>query len=117
MDKPVILMLGKLPPPYMGPSIATEIILKSELKNKFRLIHLDTKAYVHLNEFGKWSINKVFRNLKKYAELRKLIRENKPELVWIPISQTTRFHIYMDRRHDGKESGAAPQRQRIQAMV
>ena len=89
MSKPVIIMLGKLPPPYMGPSIATEIILKSSLRNSFDLIHLDTKAYDSLNEFGKWSFKKINKNLSKYAELRRLIRKHKPGLVWIPISQTT----------------------------
>ncbi|MEP7263918.1 MAG: glycosyltransferase family 4 protein [Bacteroidota bacterium] len=89
MKKKVILLLGKLPPPYMGPSIATQIILKSSLNNSFNLVHLDTKAYDDLNELGKWSFKKLKRNIGIYFRMRKLIKKNQPAIVWIPISQTT----------------------------
>ncbi|MEO7871311.1 MAG: glycosyltransferase family 4 protein [Bacteroidia bacterium] len=82
-------MLGKLPPPYMGPSIATEIILNSSLKNNFDLIHIDTKANESLLTLGKWSIKKIIKNNAIYFKLWKAVLKNKPDLVWIPISQTT----------------------------
>ena len=37
MNNKTVIILGKLPPPFMGPSIATEILLKSDLKNRFNL--------------------------------------------------------------------------------
>lgn len=83
-----VLILGKLPPPYIGPSIATEILLNSELKNRFQLVHLNTKINTELHAFGKWSLGKVFKNLGLYRKLIKLIRIEKPDLVLIPISQT-----------------------------
>ncbi len=89
MKKPVVLLLGKLPPPYMGPSIATEIILKSSLNKSYTLIHLDTKAYDDLKELGEWSFKKLKRNLAIYRNMHRLLKKNKPEIVWIPISQTT----------------------------
>jgi glycosyltransferase involved in cell wall biosynthesis len=89
MRKPVVLLLGKLPPPYMGPSIATDILLRSSLKEHCTLLHLDTKAYDDLNELGKWSLKKLRRNFSIYINLRGLIRQHKPDIVWIPISQTT----------------------------
>lgn len=73
----------------MGPSIATEILLKSGLKNNFELIHLDTKINHKISSFGKLSLTKVFRNISIYFEMIGLIRKEKPELVLIPISQTT----------------------------
>jgi glycosyltransferase involved in cell wall biosynthesis len=89
MNKKKILMLGKLPPPYMGPSVATEIILNSSLKNKFDLIHLDTKANESLLTLGKWSLKKIITNNRIYFKMWKMVSKNKPDLVWIPISQTT----------------------------
>ena len=83
-----MLILGKLPPPYMGPSIATQIILNSSLKDKFELVHLDTRTNANISDFGKWSFGKIFRNLSLYAHMRRLLRSEKPDLVLIPISQT-----------------------------
>lgn len=87
--KKKILILGKLPPPYMGPSIATEILLKSDLKNRFNLIHLDTKINDSISSFGKWSISKLFKNVGLYINLFKLLSKHKIDIVLIPISQTT----------------------------
>jgi glycosyltransferase involved in cell wall biosynthesis len=84
-----LLVLGKLPPPYMGPSIATEIILNSSLKNNFELLHLDTKANESLLTIGKWSFKKILKNNKIYFKMWKSVLKDKPDIVWIPISQTT----------------------------
>ena len=89
MNKTKVLILGKLPPPYMGPSIATEILLKSDLKNRFELIHLDTKINHSISSFGKWNFTKISKNINIYFKLLSLLRKNKPQIVLIPISQTT----------------------------
>lgn len=89
MNKTKVLILGKLPPPYMGPSIATEILLKSDLKNRFELIHLDTKINHSISSFGKWNFTKISKNISIYFKLLSLLRKNKPQIVLIPISQTT----------------------------
>ena len=89
MNKTKVLILGKLPPPYMGPSIATEILLKSDLKNRFELIHLDTKINHSISSFGKWNFTKISKNISIYFNLISILRKNKPEIVLIPISQTT----------------------------
>ena len=83
------MILGKLPPPYMGPSIATAILLQSELKNRFELIHLDTKINTVLSSFGKWNFAKFNKNFSIYILMVKLLSKRKPDLVLIPISQTT----------------------------
>lgn len=84
-----ILILGKLPPPYMGPSIATEIILKSSLNKYFHLIHLDTKANDSIRTFGQWNFKKIIRNISIYMNMFFKIILNLPDLVLIPVSQTT----------------------------
>lgn len=89
MEKPVVVILGKIPPPYMGPSLATQIILQSALNDQFRLVHVDTRAGKSLSAMGKFSFGKIGRNLGIYLRLWKTLRREKPALVLIPISQST----------------------------
>ena len=84
-----VIILGKVPPPYMGPSIATEIILNSTLNEQYNLIHADTKINSNLNDMGSISVTKIIKNIKLYINLFVLILKYKPKLVLIPISQTT----------------------------
>src|SRR5215216_6609 len=89
MTKPKVLILGKLPPPYMGPAIATEILLNSGLKDQFELLHVNTKANDSLATLGKWNVSKLFRNAGIYFRMLGAIVKHRPQLVLIPISQTT----------------------------
>lgn len=88
MSKPKVLILGKLPPPFMGPAIATEIILKSSLGNSFELIHLDTRINSSISTMGKFSFGKLWLNLKMYFRMFFLLLRFRPSLVLIPISQS-----------------------------
>lgn len=89
MVKPRILILGKLPPPLMGPALATEIILKSSLKERFELHHFDTRINASVAEMGKYSFSKIGIIRRKYRYYKMVIREVKPDLVLVPIGQTT----------------------------
>ncbi len=73
----------------MGPAVATEILLLSPLKKDFELIHIDTKTNTDLREIGKWSFNKVLKNTKIYKQILQNGFALKPQLVLIPISQST----------------------------
>lgn len=88
MKKERVLLLGKIPPPYMGPAIATAILLNSGLKDRFELIHLDTRINRSLEDMGKWSLAKVFRNIFIYARMKIILLTRWPKLVVIPISQS-----------------------------
>ena len=89
MTKQRILLLGKLPPPYMGPAIATKIILESDLCKRYDVSFLNTKANDSISTLGKWSFGKILKNFSLYFELISLIVKNKPDVILIPISQTT----------------------------
>ncbi|MCX6291606.1 MAG: glycosyltransferase, partial [Bacteroidetes bacterium] len=89
MPAPRILILGKLPPPYMGPSVATKILLQSSLKNHFEILHVDTKAFGSLNELGKWSLKKVLKNISIYGKMLTTCIAKRPALVLLPVSQAT----------------------------
>ncbi|MBI2280423.1 MAG: glycosyltransferase [Bacteroidetes bacterium] len=88
-EKPTILILGKLPPPLIGPAIATQIILNSGLKNEFNLIHLDTRMNTDVATMGRWSFSKMLRSVGIYVEFIQKIKQHQPQLILVPISQTT----------------------------
>lgn len=89
MQQNKVLILGKLPPPFFGPAIATEIILKSSLKENYDLNHFDTRINFEIGSIGENQIGKFFLALKSYIRFLKKIRTIRPELVLIPISQST----------------------------
>lgn len=84
-----VLILGKLPPPYMGPAIATEIILNSSLKKNFEIIHLNTKVNETLTGIGQFSFRKIFRSYALYWQMIKIMWSQRPQLILIPFSQDT----------------------------
>lgn len=81
--------MGKLPPPYIGPAVATQIILNSNLKDKFELIHLDISDHRDINTLGKWDFTNFYLVFKQYFNLIRLLIKHKPGLVYIPVGQTT----------------------------
>jgi glycosyltransferase involved in cell wall biosynthesis len=89
INKPTILILGKLPPPIIGPAIATNIILNSSLKEEFELIHFDTRINAEVATMGKWSLSKLFKSFELYRKYKAVIKKEEPDLILVPISQTT----------------------------
>ncbi len=89
MKKPKIIFLGPIPPPFMGPSVATEVLLNSKLKDDFEILHLDTSDRRDLSKLGAIDFQNIFLALKHYIILVLLILNNRPAMVYIPISQTT----------------------------
>jgi glycosyltransferase involved in cell wall biosynthesis len=89
MAKYRVLILGKLPPPYFGPAIATEIILNSSLQFEFELKHFDTRINNTIDAIGEKSVRKFVFMLKKYFEYFNQIKKIKPDLILVPISQST----------------------------
>lgn len=72
----------------MGPAIATEIILNSELKNRFNIKHVDTRLDKNINSIGNISIKKPFILISIYIKFLFALLSFSPDLVLIPISQS-----------------------------
>lgn len=89
MKNPTLLLLGKLPPPFYGPALATQILIKSELKNRFKIIHLNTNVHETLLTMGAINLKKIYQNINLYIQLIRLIVQHKPDVALIPISQST----------------------------
>ncbi len=87
--KKTILFFGKLPPPYIGPSFATKVIIESSLKERYNLIHFDLSHHKNMSELGKISISNVLYAFRQYYRFIKYIIKIKPDVVYIPSQQTT----------------------------
>ncbi|MFH2108813.1 MAG: glycosyltransferase family 4 protein [Chrysiogenia bacterium] len=103
-----ILILGKLPPPFIGPAIATEIILKSKLSRHFELHFHSTKLNEDLNEFNKVSMSKFKRIISNYSKFRTMLTQVTPDITLVPIGQTNlsfirdSLYILILKKHNKK---------------
>lgn len=73
----------------MGPAIATQIILDSKLREEYDLVHVDTNVHKSIQTMGKWSVKKIWQNIAIYLRFLSVIWKEKPDLIIIPISQST----------------------------
>ena len=89
MERPRVLILGKLPPPVMGPALATEIILSSSLRDAYDLHHFDTRINDSVADMGRLKLAKIQIIGRQYGAFKKMLANVKPHLVLIPIGQTT----------------------------
>ena len=81
--------MAPTPPPYMGPSIATQIILNSRFIDEFNVIHIETADRRPLNNLGKFDLTNIYLALKHYLLLFHRLLFSKADLVYIPICQAT----------------------------
>ncbi len=89
MSKTTILFLGKLPPPYIGPAVACQIILNSKLKEEFNLIHIDLSDHRDISTLGKIDFGNFYLAFKQYYDLWKNLRKYPEAMMYIPAGQTT----------------------------
>lgn len=87
--KYTVIFLGKLPPPYIGPSVACELILNSKLKDEFNLVHLDLSDKRDINTLAKLDFTNFYLAFKQYAQLFWYCIKYRPDLVYVPAGQTT----------------------------
>lgn len=83
-----IAFLAPTPPPVMGPSIATEIVLKGPLPRDLRIHHIDTADRRGLETLGRIDLANLWNAARTSARLVWTILARWPRVVYIPISQT-----------------------------
>lgn len=88
-EKTQIIFLGKLPPPYIGPALACQMILNSTLKDEFELIHLDTSDHRDINTLGKIDVGNIYHAISQYWRMFRLLLKYPAAMVYIPAGQTT----------------------------
>jgi len=84
-----VAFLGPTPPPTMGPSIATEIVLSEPPPSDLELCHIDTADRRSLATLGRIDPKNVWDALRTYGRLFWTIVTKRPRLVYVPVSQTT----------------------------
>ena len=84
-----VIIIGKMPPPVMGTSIWYETLRNSKLNEFFKIDWLDIKAADDINEIGRFHLKKIIRYPKIYFHFFKELIFFKPDLVLVPISQST----------------------------
>lgn len=87
--KKSIIFMVPTPPPYMGPSVATEVILNSRFIKEFDVIHIDTADRRDLSNLGKIDLTNIYLACKHYLFLIQKLLVCQASLVYIPISQTS----------------------------
>ncbi|MHC4576181.1 MAG: glycosyltransferase family 4 protein [Planctomycetota bacterium] len=84
-----VAFLAPTPPPVMGPSVATEIVLGEPPPRDLELLHIDTADRRSLRTLGRLDLKNVWVALRTYARLFWMLATKRPRLVYIPLSQTT----------------------------
>ena len=88
-ESPAILVIGPTPPPFHGVSVATEAILKSDLRERFRLCHLDLADRRGIEHVDKPDFHDVVLFLKQWGRLLTILRKERPAVAYLAISQST----------------------------
>lgn len=88
-----IVLAGALPPPHIGPTLANEIILNSALTEHYEVIHLDTSLNTDFDSLGRFSWRSLGIAIKSYYSLYRIIRSQRPALLYLQTTQSTLAYI------------------------
>ncbi len=84
-----VVLFGKLPPPYIGPAVATQRILASDLVNRYQIVHMDTSDHRGIHTLAKIDLGNILIALKQYLVFLGLCFKHRPDLCYILNAQTT----------------------------
>ncbi|CAN5676194.1 glycosyltransferase family 4 protein [soil metagenome] len=84
---PGVVVVGPLPPPYHGGAVATSFVLRSQLVNACRIMHLDTSDGRGLDNIGRFDAGNVLLAMRHVAALLRLILMQRPTAVYVPLAQ------------------------------
>jgi glycosyltransferase involved in cell wall biosynthesis len=82
------IVIGPLPPPVHGVTVAIERVLAAKLPQDFALVHLDTSDHRDVSSVGRHDLRNYWLALTSYAGLVLLCWRHRPEIVYVPISQS-----------------------------
>jgi glycosyltransferase involved in cell wall biosynthesis len=88
-SKTRLVIIGPIPPPYNGMSVVTDNLLKSDLRNHFDIISLDTADRRGLANVGRLDLPNVVLALKHGLQFLWTLVARRPEIVYVCIAQNT----------------------------
>ena len=83
-----VLIIGPTPPPAHGISVLTDILLRSDLKLSFEVVHLDTADRRTLDNVGRFEFHNVMLALYHGARFHWLLLSKRPAVVYMPVSES-----------------------------
>ncbi|MGG0571357.1 glycosyltransferase family 4 protein [Priestia megaterium] len=86
MDK--MLVIGPVPPPIHGESLAVHSVVKSDLLNRNYHISLINTNKLNVTNAGKFSVGKVLKDIKILQQVFANVFMRKKDICYISISQT-----------------------------
>jgi len=92
-DRFVVALFGKLPPPYIGPAIATRTLLASTLKEDFEINHFDTSDHRDARTLGRVDVGNILISIRQYFRFFFLCLQRRPDISYILNAQTTVAYI------------------------
>ncbi len=98
-NRPKIIMISPLPPPHSGQEMMTYWLMRSKLRERFKLVHIDI-SNKRSNEWrGKFDAKNIAAVIGSALKLLKAIIKKKPSLANIPMARNTwgfiKFSIYV----------------------
>jgi glycosyltransferase involved in cell wall biosynthesis/ubiquinone/menaquinone biosynthesis C-methylase UbiE len=94
--RPIVLLIGPLPPPAFGVANGTKLMVESPvLAEHFRIVHLDTSDVDGLAEMGKLNRANLTLGLRHVARLVRLLWRERPDVTLLTVSQS-RFALARD---------------------
>jgi glycosyltransferase involved in cell wall biosynthesis len=88
MSRIRVAFLGPTPPPVMGPSIATRIVLDKPPPDDIELVHVETADRRDLHTLGRIDLGNIWQAIRIHLVLFWTLLVRWPHLVYVPISQT-----------------------------
>jgi len=86
MTRARVFVLGPTPPPYHGVATFTRDLLAAH-SDEFELIHIDTSDRRDAGNLGRWDPRNIELGFANLGELALRALRQRPEIVYIPISQ------------------------------
>lgn len=83
------LVVGPLPPPLHGGSVATSLVLRAGLGSGRGVLHLDTTDRRGLDNIGRADLHNVRLATRHAAALLRMLLQSRPRIVYIPIAENT----------------------------
>lgn len=81
-----LVVFGPTPPPFHGVSVATELILEHLGHRGYDIAHIETRRPIELGGRFRWVA--VVHDLKALAQFIRQAFDRRPDIVYLPISQT-----------------------------
>jgi len=86
--RPVLLLVGPVPPPFIGPAVATDRLIRSSvIAANFDVVHLDTSDRHGWDDIGKLSLRNISIALGHGWRCLRLIMRHRPAVVYVQIDR------------------------------